>query len=137
MFGAPQGVDRSFDFGNLASEAVSAVEIYKSGKADVPTGGIGSTINIKTTRPLENPGMNLTVAASGVYDQSRTKRESTDWTGEVSGLFSNTFADDTVGVAISLVRQDRSHGSATSQVGGWRTFNGAANNSWNVANDGS
>jgi TonB-dependent receptor len=137
VFGAPQGVDRSFDFGNLASEAVSAVEIYKSGKADVPTGGIGSTINIKTTRPLENPGMNLTVAASGVYDQSRTKRESTDWTGEVSGLFSNTFADDTVGVAISLVRQDRSHGSATSQVGGWRTFNGAANNSWGVANDGS
>lgn len=133
VFGSPQGVDRSFDFGNLASEAVSAVEIYKSGKADVPTGGIGSTINIKTTMPLENPGLNMTFAASGVYDESRTKRESTDWTGEVSGLFSNTFADDKVGIALSIVRQDRSHGSATANVGGWRTFDGAANSSWGVA----
>ena len=133
VFGTPQGVDRSFDFGNLASEAVSAVQIFKSGKADVPTGGIGSTINIQSTRPLENPGLKMTFAASGVYDDSRTKRESTDWTGEVSGLFSNTFADDKVGIALSIVRQDRSHGSATAQVGGWRTFDGAANNSWGVA----
>lgn len=133
VFGSPQGVDRSFDFGNLASEAVSSVSIYKSGKADVPTGGIGSTIDIQTTRPLENPGLNMTFAASGVYDESRTKRESTDWTGEVSGLFSNTFADDKVGIALSIVRQDRSHGSATANVGGWRTFNGAGNSSWGVA----
>jgi hypothetical protein len=108
VFGAPQGVDRSFDFGNLASEAVSSVNVFKSGKADVPTGGIGSTIDIRTTRPLENPGLNMTFAASGVYDESRTKRESTDWTGEVSGLFSNTFADDKVGIALSIVRQDGS-----------------------------
>jgi TonB-dependent receptor len=133
VFGAPQGVDRSFDFGNLASEAVSSVNVFKSGKADVPTGGIGSTIDIRTTRPLENPGLNMTFAASGVYDESRTKRESTDWTGEVSGLFSNTFADDKVGIALSIVRQDRSHGSATANVGGWRTFNGASNSSWGVA----
>ena len=133
VFGSPQGVDRSFDFGNLASEAVSSVQIYKSGKADVPTGGIGATIDIRTTRPLETPGLNMTFAASGVYDESRTKRTSTDWTGEFSGLFSNTFADDKVGVALSLVRQDRSHGAATASVGGWRTFEGTANNSWGVA----
>ena len=59
------GLNRSFDFGNLASEGISAVEVYKSGQADVPTGGIGSTLNIRTTRPLEAPGMNFTAAASG------------------------------------------------------------------------
>ena len=47
---------RSFDFGNLASEGISSVRVYKSGKADVPTGGIGSTIDIRTARPLESPG---------------------------------------------------------------------------------
>ena len=45
------GDSRSFDFSNLAVEGISRVEVYKSGKADVPTGGIGSTINIVTTRP--------------------------------------------------------------------------------------
>ena len=49
------GLGRSFDFGDLASEGISAVEVYKSGQANVPTGGIGSTLNIRTTRPLESP----------------------------------------------------------------------------------
>ena len=51
-----QHAGRSFDFGNLASEGISSVRVYKSGKADVPTGGIGATIDIRTTRPLEDPG---------------------------------------------------------------------------------
>ena len=44
---------RSFDFADLASEAISGVEVYKTSNATLPTGGIGSTINIKTTRPLQ------------------------------------------------------------------------------------
>src|SRR5687768_9941815 len=39
---------RSFDFANLAAEGVAAVEVYKSGRATLPTGGIGSVINIRT-----------------------------------------------------------------------------------------
>src|SRR6188474_2607601 len=31
---------RSFDFANLASEAVAAVEVYKTSRASTPTGGI-------------------------------------------------------------------------------------------------
>lgn len=118
------GLGRSFDFGNLASEGVSAVEVYKSGKADVPTGGIGSTINVRTTRPLENPGLNWTAAASGMIDQSRTDLRDDAFTPEISGLYSNTFADDTVGVAITAVRQERKSGGATASVGGWRSFTG-------------
>src|SRR5688572_11160243 len=47
---------RSFDFANLASEGIAAVEVYKSGRAGLPTGGIGSVINIITPRPLNRPG---------------------------------------------------------------------------------
>jgi TonB-dependent receptor len=47
---------RAFDFANLASEAISAVEIHKTSRASIPTGGIGATVNIRTARPLENPG---------------------------------------------------------------------------------
>ena len=119
---------RSFDFGNLASEGISAVEVFKTGNAHVPTGGIGATIDIRTSRPLENPGLDFTVAASGMHDDS--SEEGSDYTPEVSLLFSNTFLDDTVGVSLSAVRQERDSGAATASVGGWRTFQGVVNNSW-------
>ena len=122
------GLGRSFDFGDLASEGVSAVEVYKSGQANVPTGGIGSTLNIRTTRPLDAPGMNFTAAASGLNDTSTEEGDS--FTPEVSALFSNTFADDTVGIALSAVRQDRNNGANTASVGGWRTFPGEVDNCW-------
>ena len=119
---------RSYDFGNLASEAVSAVEIYKTGRADVPTGGIGASINIRTTQPLENPGLSFTVSGSGMTDES--SEEGDNFTPEVSALFSNTFADNKFGIALSAIRQERDSGAATASVGGWRTFSGVVNNSW-------
>ena len=128
-----QGTDRSFDFGDLASEAVSSVEIYKTGMATVPTGGIGSTINIKTTRPLEAPGLRMSFGASGVYDTSTTKLSDTGWTGEISGIVSNTFADDTIGVSLTAIRQEREHGSSQATTANWRTFPGTASSSWGVA----
>ena len=122
------GLGRSFDFGNLASEGVSAVEVYKTGQADVPTGGIGATLNIRTPRPLDDPGMQFTAAASGMNDRSTS--EGSSFTPEISALFSNTFVDDTIGIALSAVRQDRNNGANTASVGGWRTFPGEVNNCW-------
>jgi TonB-dependent receptor len=119
---------RSFDFGNLASENIAAVEVHKSGQATVPSGGIGSTINIRTTKPLDAPSMIATISATGVHDDST--EEGSDWTGEVSGLFSNKFADDTVGIALSVTRQERNNGVDTASVNGWRSFAGEVDNCW-------
>ena len=113
---------RSFDFANLASEGVSSVRVYKSGKADVPSGGIGSTLDIRTTRPLEAPGLKATVGVSGVHDESTSSGSNV--TPEISALVSNTFRDDTFGIALSAVRQERDNGANTASVGGWRTFTG-------------
>jgi TonB-dependent receptor len=124
------GLGRSFDFGNLASEGITSVEVFKSGRADVPTGGIGATININTTRPLDSPGFRATASASGMYDDSRTKLSDTNITPELSGLISDTFMDDRIGVSLSLIRQERESGSATANVGGWRTFSGETDNCW-------
>ena len=43
---------RGFDFGDISSHGVSAVEVYKSSNAVLPSGGIGATINMITTKPL-------------------------------------------------------------------------------------
>ena len=119
---------RAFDFANLASEAVSAVEVYKTGLAANPTGGIGATINIKTARPLDI-GSRLNVGMKTVHDTSNgnlpKSMQGDDWTGEMSGIFSQTFADGKFGIAVTASHQERDSGF--SQVGvtsGWRTHFG-------------
>lgn len=133
---------RAFDFGNLASEAVAGIEVYKTSRAASPTGGIGATINIKTARPLDNPGQRGSFGVKGVVDTSNGNLPSTmqgaDVTPEVSGIYSNTFADGKFGVAVSGSYQVRDLGYNQAAVGGgWYTYKGdqgpLANPSLNLA----
>lgn len=111
----PTSGGRSFDFGNIASEGISAVEVYKSGRANVPTGGIGAVVNVATAKPLANPGQQAAFSAKGVYDKGT--REGNSVTPEFAGIYSNTFADDTFGVGLTFSYQERDggHQSATTQ----------------------
>ena len=54
---------RSFDFSNLASDGIAALEVYKTSRASSPTGGMGATINVRTQRPLD---IKETIAQVGV-----------------------------------------------------------------------
>ena len=130
--GAGISNSRAFDFANLASESVSAVEVYKTSRAETPPGGIGATINIKTARPLDsapvaNIGMKLVNDTSnGNLPKSL---QGSDFTGEMSGIFSQTYADGKFGVALSGSYQERDFGYSQASVpGGWRAFRGDENN---------
>jgi TonB-dependent receptor len=118
---------RSFDFANLASEGVAAVEVYKSGRASIESGGIGSTINIRTPRPLDRPGMRGSIAVKGVMDSSQNGKN--DITPEVSGIFSSTFADDRIGIAIIGSYQKRK-ASTNQGIVGWRDGYLGNENNW-------
>ena len=123
---------RSFDFANIASEAISAVEVEKTAKAENPTGGIGATINVLTHRPLSSPGLKATFGAKAVDD---TSTDEGSVTPEISGLYSNTFADDKFGISISASYQDRESGNQQAQVGtGWRSFPGIVDQDWGGSN---
>jgi TonB-dependent receptor len=106
---------RSFDFGNIASEGISSVEVYKSGRANVATGGIGAVVNVSTRKPLDKPGQQAAFSAKGAYDTSTIENNSL--TPEFAGLYSNTFADDTFGIGLTFSYQERDGGeqSATTQ----------------------
>ena len=123
---------RAFDFANLASESISALEVYKTSRSDTPTGGIGATINIKTARPLDSKGMIASIGIKGVNDQSNSRLpdnlKGRDVTPEVSGIYSDTFADGTFGVSITGSSQKRDLGYNQATIGGWRTFAGSENN---------
>jgi TonB-dependent receptor len=125
---------RSFDFANLASESISAVEVYKTSRAATSTGGIGASVNIKTARPLEQPGTRFNLGVKGVMDMSADNLPSNiqgdSLTPEVSGIFSQTSEDGTFGVALTASYQQRDAGFNTASVGnGWRPF-GAGEGGW-------
>jgi len=121
------GNSRSFDFADLASEGIAGVQVYKTGNADVPTGGIGSTINIQTAKPLDAPGLKSVLSLKAVHDTSTN--EGDDLTPELSGIYSNTFANDTFGVALSGSYQQRDNGVNTGTVGDYNNFVGSVDSS--------
>ena len=116
--------NRSFDFADLAAEAVSAVEVYKTSNASLPTGGIGSTINIKTTKPLEATDRTLSFGLKAVNDTSTESGSS--WTPEISGIYVDQFADDTFGVALTAIYQERDTGVEIARGRGWNPLPGDA-----------
>ncbi|MEG3766966.1 TonB-dependent receptor [Alteromonas sp. 14N.309.X.WAT.G.H12] len=127
---------RSFDFGNLASEGFSAIEVYKTSLASQPTGGIGSTINLVTPKPLDNPGFKASLAAKGVYDGS-TDTGST-MTPEISGIYSQTFNDDKFGIQLIGSYQKRDSGVSSAETSsGWYTIKGNGGDWGSLPQDGS
>ena len=125
---------RSFDFANLASEGIAAVEVYKSGRAAVESGGIGATINIRTPRPLDKPGIRGSLAVKGVVDASQNGGK--DVTPEVSGIFSDTFADNKIGVLLTGIYQKRKAAANSVNIGFRDGYLGSENNWGSLAMQG-
>ncbi len=109
---------RAFDMSNLATEGVSALEVYKTGRASQPSGGIGATINVKTLRPLDSRSVS-SLGVKLVHDTSVESGESV--TPEASGLFSWANDDQNFGISLFGSYQKRDSASV-----------GASNNDWNV-----
>ena len=116
------GNTRSYNLENLASSGVSALEVYKTARAEYPSGGIGATVNIVTAQPLSSPGLKYSLQAKGIRDTSNVKGESV--TPELAALYSNTFADNTIGVAISLSHQGRDFQQQSANIPGWQADQG-------------
>ncbi len=125
--GASPPSGRSFDFANLASEGIAGVDVYKTGRASVASGGIGAVINIRTAKPLDAPGLKGSIGAKAVLDTSRN--EGSPITPEFSGIISNTFADDTFGIALSGSYQKRKASVNQANVG-WRDGYLGSENNW-------
>ncbi|WP_240222679.1 TonB-dependent receptor [Rheinheimera hassiensis] len=125
-YGAGSGADgttrggsaRAFDFSNLASESIRAVEVYKTGKANIATGGIGATLNVKTARPLDTSETVASVGVKAAHDT--TNRTGDDITPEVSGIFSHVLDNGKFGVSISASHQQRDSGYTGATVNDWQ-----------------
>lgn len=118
---------RAFDFANLSSDAIAALEVSKTSRASTPTGGIGATINVRTGRPLDTKVRVLSFGAKLNLDDSNKRLPSNlkgdSVTPDLSGIYSETFADGTFGVAISASYSKRHSGANRANTpGGWRVI---------------
>ena len=111
------GGDRAFDFANLASEGVNGLEVYKTGQAVLPSGGIGATVNIKTRTPFDDPGTNFSISAKAMNDTSVEAGD--DFTPELSGLASWTDDSDRFGIGLFGSYSKRDSGAPTQQINDW------------------
>ncbi|MBQ0930337.1 TonB-dependent receptor [Ideonella alba] len=135
--GAPSS--RSFDFSNLASDGVAALEVYKTSRASSPTGGMGATVNVRTQRPFDikdtiaSLGVKLVndTTASNLPNEIQGKRA----TPELSGIYSTQSADGTFGIALMGTYQVRDSGYNQAGVtSGWKSFDGKVDNDWGGGN---
>ncbi|WP_102797817.1 TonB-dependent receptor [Bowmanella denitrificans] len=107
---------RAFSFDTLASELISGAEVHKTSYASHQEGSIGALVNVTTLRPFDIDGFKASGSIKGVYD---------DMTGstkpQLSGLISNTFADDTLGVLLSFSHNERKSRYDSAQTFGYLT----------------
>ncbi|WP_296948031.1 TonB-dependent receptor [uncultured Massilia sp.] len=117
---------RAFDFSNLASEAISQLQVYKTSRAETPTGGIGATVNVVTGRPLDKLGTYSSIGIKAVHDTSNNNlpgddKASSSTTPEFSGIYSTTSKDGKFGIGISASYQERNLGYNQASVSsGWK-----------------
>ncbi len=109
-----QASGRAFSFDTLASELVSGVEVYKSSTARLQSGGVGSTINVKTARPFDYSGFKFSGSTDVNYEENSSKAAP-----DASFLLSDRFDDGRFGVLVSGSYQLRKDRLNQAQTDGW------------------
>jgi TonB-dependent receptor len=133
---------RAFDFQNLASEAISQLQVYKTSRAETPTGGIGATINVMTARPLDRLGTYSSIGIKAVHDRSNENLPSDDKAGtsttpEFSGIYTTTSKDGRWGFGVSASYQERNSGYNQASVSsGWKGPFAGDSESWGYIHGG-
>ncbi|NHN39791.1 TonB-dependent receptor [Pseudomaricurvus alcaniphilus] len=109
---------REFDFQVLASELIAGADVVKAPMAKTPEGSMGAYVNVKTARPLDNPGLHVAGSVNAKYSEL-----SGETSPEVSGVISNTFADETIGVLLGYSRQESSNRIDAAATSRWAPLN--------------
>ncbi|WP_157443084.1 TonB-dependent receptor [Colwellia piezophila] len=111
---ASSTITRGFDFQSIPSELVSEATIYKTSLANLPEGGISSTINLETQKPLKALNSANIVKLNLNYEDS-TKKPGL-------GVFisiNESFLQDKVGMSLAISHQERDFYTDSATAGSW------------------
>lgn len=107
--------DRSVNFNQFPSELVNNIKIYKTQQASLVEGGVAGTIEIGTLRPLDFGKRRLQGEVKAQYnpygDRITGGSGGIGWRGTLS--YVDQFANDTIGIAIGVQRNDTNNPEET------------------------
>lgn len=99
---ATENAGREFSFDVIASELISAAQVYKTPTASQGDGSIGGRVNVVSARPLDNPGFRVAGSLSAINDDLSGESEP-----KYSALISNTWGNDRFGFLASATVSKR------------------------------
>lgn len=105
---------RSVDFSTVGADFVGSMSVMKTPDVTLSSSSIGATVNIQYPKPFDHEGTRFVASASGSMQD-----ESGDVRPTAGLLFSDTFADDTMGILADVIYSDRSTDSNRVFVSGW------------------
>jgi TonB-dependent receptor len=109
---------RAVDFSTVGADFVGALHVMKTPDITLSSSSIGATVNIEYPKPLDHSGLRLVASASGSRQD-----EARDTKPTLGMLFSDTFADDTLGILVDGIYTDHSTTTNRDFVSGWEGGN--------------
>jgi iron complex outermembrane recepter protein len=88
---------RNFAFDVIPSEMINGADVWKSVEAKNIEGSIGGAVDLKSARAFDKPGQQALVSLTADYNDL-----SKEVGKKINGIYSNTFADNTVGFIIGV-----------------------------------
>lgn len=95
------GDNRGVEYDLYPSEIIDSAVVFKTPSADLIAQGVGGTVDLRTIRPLDHK---RTLVVNGSFEKNGMKSKNPDFkdTGYRAAIsFSDKFADDTIGVALT------------------------------------
>lgn len=114
--------DRNVRWEIFPSEIVSNVDLYKTSKADLISGGVSGTIDIQTIRPLDYRGPQLVVSAGPVFYDGGSRLPNYGTAGyRASGAYV-TKLTPSLGLVVAATYQLQRNGYEGLSGGGWNNY---------------
>ncbi|WP_292635856.1 TonB-dependent receptor [Novosphingobium sp.] len=114
--------DRNVRWEIYPSEIVSGVTVYKSQSADIISGGVAATIDIRTVRPLDYQGPALTARAGALYnDSGKDIPGYSGWGSRGSAQYVGKITDN-LAVVVGGTFQRQKNGYNSFQGWGYNTY---------------
>lgn len=123
---ATDGAGRDFAYDVLPSDVISGADVIKGAEAANTEGAIGGLINLRSASPFDQRGQHGIVRVEG----DRNQMSELDGF-KFSGVYSNTFADDTFGLLLGVVLEERDDRTdVAGNDGGWTRNADPTDESW-------
>jgi iron complex outermembrane recepter protein len=123
---ATDGAGRDFAFDVLPADVISGADVIKGAQASLSEGAIGGLVNLRSASPFDQKGQQAVARFEG------DRNLMSELNGyKFSGVYSNTFAEETVGFLVGVVyaqRKDRT--DIAGNDGGWTRNPDPTDESW-------